>query len=95
MITVYDVMIENMSPLLIKGIKFNSKDEKVMSIFHGFKYAILEKLNIEVIDAFLKLIKEVIANNDFEVYMYILNWISFIVQNPGVKTETALILKGA
>ena len=35
MITVYDVMIENMSPLLIKGIKFNSKDEKVMSIFHG------------------------------------------------------------
>ena len=94
MITVYDVMIENMSPLLIKGIKFNSKDEKVMSIFHGFKYAILEKLNIEVIDAFLKLIKEVIANNDFEVYMYILNWISFIVQNPGVKTETALILKG-
>ena len=68
MITVYDVMSSNMSPLLIKGIKFNSKKEDVMSIFHGFKYAIHEEFNIELIDGFLKLIKEVIADNNFELY---------------------------
>ena len=68
MITVYDVMSSNMSPLLIKGIKFNSKKEDVMSIFHGFKYAIREEFNIELIDGFLKLIKEVIADNNFELY---------------------------
>ena len=70
MVTVYDIMTTNMSPLLIKGIKFNSKAENVMSIFHGFKYAVLDEFNIELIDGFLKLLKEVIADNNFELYMY-------------------------
>ena len=94
LVTVYDVMTENMTPLLIKGVRFNSTADKVMSIFHGFKYSVLDNFNMDIIEEFLKLIKEVIADSNLELYFYILNWISFIVQNPGVKTETALILKG-
>ena len=86
LVTVYDVMTENMTPLLIKGVRFNSTADKVMSIFHGFKYSVLDNFNIDIIEEFLKLIKEVIADSNLELYFYILNWISFIVQNPGVKT---------
>ena len=42
LVTVYDVMTENMTPLLIKGVRFNSTADKVMSIFHGFKYSVLQ-----------------------------------------------------
>lgn len=46
------------------------------------------------IKGFLNHIREVIANNNEEVYEYILNWFSFIMQNPNGKTETAIVITG-
>lgn len=76
------------------GIKFNSKDEKVINYFHGYKYRKLQKCDETVIADYLTLIKEVVADNDDKVNEYILNWISYILQNPGKKSMVSVVLKG-
>ncbi|KAH7818967.1 putative Poxvirus D5 protein [Monocercomonoides exilis] len=50
--------------------------------------------NDEIIKPFLDFTREVIANNNEELYQFILCCISSIVQNPGKKAETSLVLKG-
>ena len=42
----------------------------------------------------MDLINEVICVNDEVLYNYVLNWISNIIQHPGMKNETALVIKG-
>lgn len=54
----------------------------------------MEAVDETKIKGFLDHIREVIANNNEEVYEYILNWFSFIMQNPNGKTETALVITG-
>ena len=93
-ITVYSLFIEHLSKFCMKGVKFNSSDENVLSLFHGFAHNILEHVDMNKIQMFLELIKEVICNNNELVYQYVLNWIAFVVQNPGVKTGIAMVLKG-
>ena len=93
-ITVYSLFIEHLSKFCMKGVKFNSSDENVLSLFHGFAHNILEHVDMNKIQMFLELIKEVICNNNELVYQYVLNWIAFVVQNPGVKTGIAIVLKG-
>ena len=93
-ITAWDVVEENMFKLTIKGIKFNSRDKDILSVFQDFKYDFLDSFEIEIINDFLSLIKEVICDNNEEMYKYVISWIANIIQNPGLKNETALILKG-
>ena len=49
---------------------------------------------MNIIGPFLKHFEEVIANGNLDHFTYILNWISFIVQNPGKKNTTALLIIG-
>ncbi|KAH0803548.1 Poxvirus D5 protein [Histomonas meleagridis] len=90
----YNVFTENMSKLSVNGVKFKSNDKDIFFLFHGLKYKVLDNINESVIAEYLRLIHDVIADSNEEIYNYILNWISFIIQNPGIKTETALVLKG-
>lgn len=94
MITAWNILDENSAKFMIKGVMFNTTDKDLFSVFQGYKYNILEKINRNVIDSFLNLIKEVICSNNDELYNYVIGWISLMIQNPGVKNETALILKG-
>ena len=94
-ITVYDAFINYQSRLSVKGVKFYSTNDKdIFSIFNGYKYNTVENINENIISNFLNLVSEVIADNNEEIYNYLLNWISYIIQNPGKKTETAIVLKG-
>lgn len=93
-ITVYDALVANLSKFSVNGVKFYSNDPNTLSLFQGFKYNITEEVDLSLIDSFLKLIHDVIADSNEELYEYLINWISFIIQNPGSKTETALVLKG-
>ena len=76
---------------MIKGVKFNTKEPEMISVFQGYKYNNLENVNQNIIDPFLKLIKEVICSNDDELYNYVIGWISIMIQHPGIKNETTLI----
>lgn len=74
--------------------------EYVFNTWPGFEYEKnmkdfkSEKLSCES-KKFLNHIFEVWANYDNNKYSYILNWISFILQNPGKKTKVALVLSSA
>ena len=65
-----------------------------MSVFTGYDWERLDKVNEDVIKDFLTHVKEVIARGEDVVYEYLLNWFSFILQNPGDKTEVALVITG-
>ena len=93
-INAHTILLNNLSKFSRLGVKFNSNDKNVISLFHGYKYKILEEVELEKIKMFLDLILEVICDSNEEVYEYVLNWISYIVQNPGTKSEIALVLKG-
>ncbi|KAH7819315.1 putative Poxvirus D5 protein [Monocercomonoides exilis] len=80
--------------LSIDGVKLHSNNPRIFSLFHGFKYEIANEQNDETIKPFLDFTRDVIANNNDELYQYILCWILSIVQNPGKKAETSLVLKG-
>ena len=81
--------------LFIKSrITFFSENKNVYSLFTGYPYKTLDNCNENIIKSFLEHTREVIANNDENLYEYILNWISYIVQNPAEKTGIVLVLLG-
>jgi len=66
----------------------------VFSLFRGFYWDEVEKVDETIIKEFLDFVLEVIANNDEKVNEYILNWIAKLFQNPGIKLETMIVLTG-
>ena len=95
MLTAWNVLEQNAGKLSVKGVKFFTDDKKTFYChFHGYKYNVLENVNVKLIQPFLNFINEVICDNHEESYKYVLGWIATMLQNPGVKNETALILKG-
>lgn len=94
-ITALDAFQKYSSELSVIAVGFNSSNERVFNLFNGYKYNELEEVDHETIGFFLDFIHKTIADDNDEVYEYILNWISFIVQNPGLKSEVAIVLQGA
>lgn len=93
-ITAWNILDENSSKFIIKGVKFNTEDPEIFSIFQGYKYTVRESVDMSKIQMYLDLIYEVICDSDEKLYKYVLGWIASIIQHPGIKNETALILKG-
>ena len=93
-ISMWDIFIDNQKLFSVKALKFYSEDPQVFSYFRGYDYNQLEQVKMEVIQPFLDHVKHVIANDNEEVYKYILIWIASILQKPSFKTETALVILG-
>jgi hypothetical protein len=79
-----------------KDLRLYSKDIDVLSLFQGYPYDddFIKYSSEEIISPFLNHIFEVICDKNNEPYIYLISWISFLIQNPGRKTETALIIIG-
>lgn len=84
--------IQNRNCLKCKSLKFYSTDPDDFSYFHGYDYKELDDYNKDIISEYLNHIRNFVANGNEELYNYILNWISYIIQNPGGKTGTCLLL---
>ena len=82
----------NRNCLKCKSLKFYSTDPDDFSYFHGYDYKELDDYNKDIISEYLNHIRNFVANGNEELYNYILNWISYIIQNPGGKTGTCLVL---
>ena len=105
-ITAYDVLLTQLTKLTVRGVDFYSKDPNVLSVFQGYNHQILDEVNDDskslrgskgsedIISPFLDFVSEVVCDNNEVVYKYVIGWIASMIQNPGVKNETALILKG-
>ena len=91
----WDLFMNHQLEFTVKALKFYSEDSQVFSYFRGYDYQQLDQVKNEVIEPFLNHIKEVIANNNEEVYKYILVWIASILQKPNFKAGTALVLLGS
>ena len=76
------------------SVCFYSKFDYDLSLFTGFTFPEIDDVNINKICLFLSHIRNIIANGDDTLYKYILSWIAFIIQNPGKKTNTCLIILG-
>lgn len=70
---------------------FISEDKDTMSYFSG--YSCSQMQGTDKIELFLTHIKEIICSNNIELNSYVVSWISYMLQNPGKKTEVALILR--
>ena len=77
------------------GLAFYDDTNDVFNYFTGYKWRQFDEVNIDIIKPYLDHIKEVIASDREEIYEYILNWFSYIVQNPAKKTAVALIITGS
>ena len=72
----------------------NKYDDEIYNLFQGFKYdSENNDFNDEIVKPYLDHIKFICSNDSKqnEVYEYILNWMSHIVQKPEVKTDVALV----
>ena len=93
-ITAWNILDENSAKFIIKGVKFNSNDSDIFSTFHGYKYRVLDSVDISKIQMYLDLVHDIICDSNDDLYKYVLGWIASVIQHPGIKNETALILKG-
>ena len=90
----WDLFMDNQLEFTVKSLKFYSEDPQVFSYFRGYDYNQLDEVKEKIIEPFLNHIKTVIANNNEEVYKYILVWVASILQKPNFKTGTALVILG-
>lgn len=74
---------------------YDYNDHEIFNKFSGFnhKYNPDYIINTEVLSLFLNHIKEIWANNDGDIYNYIINWLAHIIQKPERKTGVLLILR--
>ena len=94
-ITAWDVFKRHTVLFAYKYITFyDPDDEDVFSLFRGFYWDEVDAVNMELIQKFLDFVKKVIANDDDNVYIYIIKWIAKLLQNPGIKLETMIVLTG-
>ena len=77
---------------LVRDIKFISNEPLVLSIFRGYNYSPVKEVKIDLIKPFLDHVFNIITAGDQNLYEYVLNWISFMIQKPGEKIGTALLL---
>lgn len=65
----------------------------ILNLWEGFKFSASTRPNGSW-DKLKELIWAGISDRDEAVYEYVLNWVAYSYQNPGVAQRTALVLKG-
>lgn len=95
-IQLIDVIKRNLIHFTKRDIEFYSDEPDIYSIFHGFNFPLINKHNINynLIQPFIDHIKYVICDNNEELSTYVINWLSFIFQNPGKQNGIALVIVG-
>jgi hypothetical protein len=70
---------------LVGDTSFCSQDQNVLSLFQSSPYESTCTFNMNAIHPFLDHILNIICNHDLDLYSYIINWISYLIQKPGSK----------
>ena len=91
----FDVWNENIRRKKIKAIVMkpdNNIKNNELNLWKGLKYKNTGDYDIKKIQHILDHIKKVWANNDDELYVYIISWFSRILQEPHNKNQTCIAL---
>lgn len=90
--------VKNALPNFHKFVFFPKLDyapeEFVFNTFKGFQAKPVENVDMDRIERFLFHIKSCWANNDDNLYDYILQWLRVCFLTPWIKTEVVLLLYG-
>lgn len=70
-------------------------DNRNFNLFNGYQADLLDEkdINMNLINPLLYHIKEVLANNDYNNYIYLLSWFNKAFRTPQNKTKVALVFK--
>ena len=79
-----------------RSVKFLTNDPRDFPLFQGYPWKPLpdDKYDIKKIQPWLDHVSLNVSNKNNDVYKYLINWIAFIVQKPGVKTTVAPMIIG-
>jgi hypothetical protein len=91
---IWQCIKKNRHLFLCKGMAFNSTLPGYKNNFEGWAFRPIATPNYGLIALYLEHIRRCICGGDEAVYAYVMKWIAFIVQHPGLKTLTALVLIG-
>lgn len=83
--------LECLSNIIKIDVDFSSENVYNLHLFEGWMYQPQED-NDEIISKTLEHIQRMFPNE--EHLHYVLNWVSYIIQNPGQRTNVAIILIG-
>ena len=80
----------------MRSVKFKTYDPRDFPLFQGYPWKILpdDDFDITLIRPWLDHVVDNLCNGDPDVYEYLIKWVAFIVQKPGVKTCTAPMIIG-
>jgi hypothetical protein len=94
-LTGWDIYLENNKHFYVRrGVRFFSTNENEFSLWQGWKYKKLERIDFAKINGWLEMVFAVVAGNNTELFIYVLKWVAHILQKVGKKTAACLILKG-
>ena len=93
-ITLNDIFEKYKTCFEYKGFTFYDPNPEMFSYFAGYSYPRVSEVNLQLIAPFLYHIRHIICDDDPKVEDYVIRWVSYVLQNPGKKTGTALIILG-
>lgn len=89
----WQLYLDNSSKFRVSRLAFNDTTTPgAFNIFNGFRYEPVE--NTDKLNVWTQFVKEIVCNNNEELYQYVQHWIAYIINNPGKKTETVLSMGG-
>ena len=79
-----------------RSVKFMTDDLRDFPLFQGYPWKPLpdDKFDLKKILPWLDHVADNLCNGDYDVADWLLNWIAFIVQKPGVKTTVSPMIIG-
>nr|WP_285816903.1 DUF5906 domain-containing protein [Lactobacillus taiwanensis] len=97
-ITAWDVLAtgSNMNYITVEEAVFWDTNPLSFNLFQGYEYNELNdgEEDYTVLQPFLDHVYSIICSQNEKIYEYIINWLSFIFQNPTDKTQVAIVLTG-
>lgn len=84
----------NLKYITFEQTCFFTHDRRFFSYFRGFQFSKVTKVNYEIINDFLDHIRFVICSGNMEWFMYLINWLAYMMLHPGTQTEICIVLVG-
>lgn len=94
-ITLDEVILDYMIYLMYRDITYypGIKDRDTLNLFHEYEAKEISDIDQESIDIILSHVRDILCNGDKDIYEYVLNWLSYVIQSPK-KPGTVIMMIG-
>lgn len=92
-VSLYDILHNNLILFTKSAYSFYSENPDIISQYCGLPF-VERQINVNLVAEYLNLIFKILCSSNKEVYNWIIDWISYIIQNPSGKTGAKLVISG-